>query len=426
MRIAVLGLWHLGEIYSACLAELGHTVFGISEDADIVENFRKGIPPLAEPGLRVLLQKNIKSGRLQFSTDFSKLKQCDILWVTLDTPLDAKDKADTRIIFSSLKKALPFLKKNALVVVSSQLPVGTSKKIISLVGKRGYAYVPENLQLGKAVESFMHPGRIVIGLRDQKTGQAVKRLLSGVKCDFLIMNPVSAEMVKHALNSFLAASLSFIYDVADMCEKEGADILSVSRALKSDPRIGEKAYLDASIGFSGGTLGRDLQFLLREGKKFHTKLPVIAAAYEKNMKRQNVVYEKLKELGSLKNKRVALLGLTYKAGTPTLRRSLALEIASKLSLHGVSLSFYDPALSKDDILKSYKGEFIYGKNIYDALKEAHAAVLVTPWKGIEKVNWERVRGAMRAPRIFLDSRNFFAEKSDTIRKRGILYKGIGR
>src|SRR3989344_9601938 len=272
MKIAVLGLRHLGEIYSAGLAELGHIVYGVSEDEKVISGFKKNIPPLAEPGLTALLKKHQKSGALSYTADFSVMGMCDVLWFTFDTPVTEKDKAQTKIIFDSLKKALPHLRNNVLIIVSSQLPVGSSRELTTFIKKKrpglsfSYAYIPENLRLGEAVSSFFKPERIVVGTDDVKTFQKIREMFRWIRpirqtqggqahhrrirADFLHMSPVSAEMVKHALNSFLAVSLSFIYDIADICESVGADILDVSQALKLDSRIGEKAYLDASVGFS--------------------------------------------------------------------------------------------------------------------------------------------------------------------------------
>lgn len=427
MKIAVLGLWHLGEIYAAGLAELGHRVIGVDENGTVAASLQRGIPPLQEPRLEGLLRKHLRSGRLRFSADVSAIRGADALWVTFDTPVDTRDRADTGVIFFALRRALRYLPKRAVVVVSSQLPVGTSRRIQPLLQGRGFAYVPENLRLGEAVGSFMHPGRVVIGASDSRSYRKVARILSTLSADVARMDPASAEMVKHALNAFLATSLSFIYDIADVCEREGADVLAVSRALKSDPRIGQAAYLDASLGFSGGTLGRDLQYLKRAGARFGLRLPVISAAYKKNRTRRLRLFDLLSPLGTLRGKRIAVLGLTYKAGTATLRRSLALELAQMLSRRGARLTLYDPAVCEDDVRRAWqRGIFVYAHDVKSALSGAHAAVLVTPWAALARAPWKTLARAMRRPRLLVDARNALASSATALVRSGMTYRGVGR
>ncbi len=433
MKIAVMGLWHLGEIYSAGFAELGHSVIGISDDARVIEGLQKNEPPLAEPELASLLKKNLKSGQLVYTTDFKLVKKCDAVWVTFDTPVNNRDEADTSVIFDCLKKIIPHLKNNVLICVSSQLPVGTSEEIIALVKKKRhgfsfrYAYIPENLRLGEAVESFLHPKRIVIGAEDTRTREQVKAIFGKINAEFLFMSPVSAEMVKHALNAFLATSLSFIYDIADVCEMVGADILDVSRALKSDPRIGGKAYLDASIGFSGGTLGRDLRVLLNEAAARRRKLPVIQSVFYKNKERKKLALRFLKaRLKNLKNKKVVVAGLTYKAGTSTLRRSLPLEIVEEVWKEGAHVGLYDTTVPEKDIKEAVRFPFSCEKTFLMALKGAHACIVITPWDDLKKVDFKKMRAAMKNPAILFDARNFLASEAEKIKKAGIAYQGVGR
>lgn len=424
MKIAVVGLWHLGEVHAASLASLGNTVVGIGEK-DVVENLKKGIPPLAEPGLAPML----KNPKLTFSSEYSAVRTADIVWITFDTPVGKNDRADTSVVTKAVQKILPHIKKDAVVVVSSQLPVGTSRKIQAMLLKRsknlGYAYVPENLRLGEAIKSFMEPERVVVGAADARSAKFVQLALKGLPAEFHVMNPASAEIVKHALNAFLATSLSFIYDIADVAEAEGADILEVSKALKSDSRIGQKAYLDASLGFAGGTLGRDLQYLRDSAKRHRGNVPVIAAVFEKNQKRRESIVARLRSLGSLRGKRIAMLGLTYKAGTPTLRRSMALEMASILAKKGAELSLFDPAVSAANIQAEFPRAHA-GSDVYEALRGAHACIIITPWQELRSLDWKQVAKGMRKPRFFLDSRNYLADISDTIRKSDIAYRGIGR
>ncbi len=434
MRIAVLGLWHLGEIYSACLAELGHRVIGIDDNKRVVDNLQAGSPPVDEPSLSRIIRRNIKKGRLFYSTDYKELEKCDVLWMTIDTPIDKNDKAATEKLFGCLAKCLPFLKKEILIVFSSQLPVGTSAKIIRFIhsGRRQldfkYAYIPENLRLGEGVKSFLHPSRTVIGVNEKRTATVPLKIFCKLNSKILVMSVVSAEMVKHATNSFLATSLSFIYDISDICEVVGADIMDVSKALKADERIGERAYLDTSTGFSGGTLGRDLNFLISEAQLNKITVPVISAVNKKNRERKKIIFSKiLPALGSFKKKKIAIFGLTYKPGTPALRRSLPLETAKELFCLGSTINLFDPSVDKEQ-LQTELSDIKY--NIFDdpykAVKTCNAVIFITPSEEMKKYNLIKFGKLMNKPKIFFDARNYFVEKTPQIKEAGFKYIGIGR
>lgn len=434
MRIGVVGLWHLGEIYSVCLAELGHQVIGLSDDRETVGALQKHRPPVAEPGLVRLIKKNQKIGRLVYHSDFNALKECDVVWITQDTAIDDKDAADTRSIFDIFKKALPKLRNRVLIIVSSQLPVGTSEKIVQWIKNHrknfqfSYAYVPENLRLGEAVENFFNPTRIVIGADDPIIFNKVQSVFRKLKTDFLPMRVASAEMAKHALNAFLATSLSFIYDIADVCEKTRADVVEVARALRSDPRIGPGAYLDASIGFSGGTLARDLSFLLEKAKINKIDLPVIHSVLKKNRNRRKMAINRLKPyLGNLRGKKIAILGLAYKAGTNTLRRSLALEIIADLNQLGAELKLCDPNITINQIKTSLPGvNFSFFKDWLQSVKNCQAVLIITPWPELKKVNFLKMKKNMGRQAVLFDARNFFVDMEDKIKNVGLVYLGIGR
>lgn len=422
-KIGLLGLWHLGEIFSAGLAELGHAVIGIGEDAEVVENLSKSIPPLSEPELAELIEKNINENRLSFTMDIERIKECNVLWVAYDTPVKENDEVDMSVIYNAFRNVAEHLQEGVFIVVTSQLPAGSSKKIKEIISELRpglnfeYAYTPENLQLGRAVSCFFNPDRIVVGADSTEAQDKLKDIFTGLKTNFLCMSVASAEMAKHALNAFLATSLSFIYDISDVCESVGADVTEVSAALRSDPRIGEKAYLDSSIGFSGGTLGRDLKALISIAKNNSFELPVISNVFEKNKKRLHMVAEHLgKELGGIKDKTIALFGLTYKAGTSTLRRSQALMVAKELSGAGANLRLHDPEAKRDDIIK----------DPYIAAKGADAIVFLTPWPEFEQLDFEKLKSIMNDPAVCFDSRNFFKDKEDEIRSVGFQYIGVGR
>lgn len=430
-KIVVVGLWHCGEIYSAGLAELGHNVVGIDENAETIANLQKGIPPLEELELASLIQKNIAAGRLRFSSDFLETANAAIVWFAYDTPVDDEDVADTALIFAGLEKIIPFLQNGVTLVFSSQLPVGTMQKIKEAVAEKrpelkfDIAYVPENLQLGKAVKSFMEPGRIVIGAENEKTFSLIEDIFALLKTRFLRMSPASAEMAKHALNAFLATSLSFIYDIADLCEKVGADVTDVTKALKSDSRIGHAAYLDASVGFSGGTLGRDLRAMMIEAEHRGIALPIISGAYMKNANRRNAFVARVKEtLGGIRGKTIGLLGVTYKVGTSTLRRSLALEIAGLLQKEGAVIRASDPMAKKKEVEAS--GSIHFFTDPYEMVEGCNAVILMTAWPEYKELDVGKIVKAIEKPKVFFDTRNFLREKGSEFKNMDIKYIGIGR
>ncbi|OGH69726.1 MAG: hypothetical protein A2754_03600 [Candidatus Magasanikbacteria bacterium RIFCSPHIGHO2_01_FULL_47_8] len=429
--IAVVGLWHLGEIFSAGLAELGHTVIGIDNEKKVIADLQKGIPPLAEPGLAELIKKNTAKKQLSFTTKFEELKNCDVVWIAFDTPVTKHDEADLKPIWNFFKLAAPLFKQNSLIVISSQVPVGSCQKIQEFIHENrpelffDLAYVPENLQLGQAVKSFFEPKRIVVGATGEAVIKKIEGIFSPLQAAILPMNTASAELSKHALNSFLATSLSFIYDIADVAKAYGADVVEVTRALRSDERIGPGAYLDASIGFSGGTLARDLNTLLKKAREARLSLPVIAGVFKKNKTQRNLAAKYLADhLGNLQGKKVAVLGLTYKPGTATLRRALSLEIIPKLLAAGAIVCAHDPMADVKEVKEALPVEFF--ANPYDCAKGCQAVIIITNWPEFKKLDLRKLKSCLKSPYLFFDTRNFFYNQEKTVREAGFTYVGIGR
>jgi len=431
MKIGIIGLWHLGEVVSTCLAELGHKVIAYDPDPTVIEKFRRGEPVLAEPGLTVLMAKNRKAGKLfyeVFSPKSAKLH--DAFFVTFDTPITKNDSPDTEVIERTVAELAKNAKRGLLIVIMSQLPVGTTNKLsqrIKQIRRKNdlrIAYVPENLQLGRAIESFMKPARTIIGA-DAKAAEEVKKVFQKLPGEKIVMSPASAEMVKHALNSFLAVSLSFIYNIADICEMAGADVVAVSRALKSDPRIGAAAYLDASLGFSGGTLMRDMRVLESIARKNKIAVPVVSGAIQTNVKRlTRAVKISQRHLGSLQGKKVTVLGLTYKPGTPTLRSSLAISLMKLLKRRGMVVSGSDPSASCTEVAKLTGGGC--DKNLYRAASGSRAVIMITAWPEYITLDLMRLKKTMRSPFLFIDARNFLASRAGEFAGLGFRYRGVGR
>lgn len=429
--IGVAGLWHLGSVYSAGLAQLGHSVTAFDPDTSVVDKLSKGVPPIVEEGLDALLLKNIREKRLRFTSELIDIASSDIVWITVDTPCDAENRPDISPIQKLVKSLAPHFRSDVSVVVSSQVPVGSGEKLCNIIRRANprlrfsYTYQPENLQLGRALRSFFEPSRIVVGVDSRQSEKLLKSIFSGIAAPLEFMNIPSAEMVKHAVNAFLATSLSFIYDISDMCEAFGADVLRVSEALKSDARIGKSAYLDSSIGFSGATLGRDLTALIHRAKEKKLTLPVIIGARIKNEKRWKMALSVLKrEIGSMSSSTVGFLGVAYKPGTSTIRDSLSLKLMHEFHSKVKEVRAHDYMVRKEDILSS--GPYRPCSDPYALAKGSSALLLMTAWPEYRKLDFKKIGRLMKGPKLFFDAKNSLGEEEEKIKKAGLKYVGIGR
>ena len=348
MKVCVLGLWHLGSVTAACLASGGHSVIGLDESDDVVEGLGQGKAPLFEPGLNELIQQGINAGQLRFTSSAAEaLRDAEVLWVAFDTPVSEDDRADVGYVTSRVEKLLPLLAPSALVIVSSQLPVGSVKGLEARAGRTdiSFASLPENLRLGKAIEVFTKPDRVIAGVRSESDRQKVSALLAPFTDRLEWMSVESAEMTKHAINAFLATSVVFINEIATICEETGADAKEVERGLKSESRIGPKAYLSPGAAFAGGTLARDIAFLTELSDKYRRPSPLVASVKTSNDLHKGWARHKLQSLlGNLQGKTIGVWGLTYKAGTDTLRRSSSVELCTWLHRAGARVVAHDPAL----------------------------------------------------------------------------------
>lgn len=349
MKICVYGLWHLGCVTAACLADLGFDVCGLDDDAGVVKKLASGAAPLFEPGLDGLISKGEACGRLSFSSDMKNaLSGADVLWVAFDTPVDDEDRADIEYIQAQTLRALAHLRNGGKVVISSQAPVGFVRALETACAEKYpakkllFAAQPENLRLGNALSVFSNPDRIIIGVRSAAHIAEFEPLFSKITSRLEWMRTESAEMTKHAINSFLALSVVFANEIAGICESVGADAAEVARGLKTEERIGPKAYVGPGTAFAGGTLARDINFLIGIGDRLSKNDLLLKAARESNNIHKDWIKHKLKELvGELKGRKVAVLGLTYKPGTSTLRRSLAVELCKWLVSRGAEVAAYD-------------------------------------------------------------------------------------
>ena len=421
MKVVVLGLWHLGCVTAACGAKFVQVV-GLDFDAQRVEDLKQGTPPIFEPGLVELIEEGFVSRRLSFESDpAAALADADLLWVTYDTPVDDDDNPDVSPVLAGIDRCLPFLPPHAPVLISAQVPAGTCRLLERKYPGRQFAYSPENLRLGKAIEIFLHQDRIVLGTRpDGDVGKCLADLLGNFSSNLLQVRTESAEMIKHGINSFLALSITFMNEVARICEHVGADAREVERGLKSETRIGPKAYLSPGGPFAGGTLARDVVTLNHLASQFGEELFLIPAIKASNDQHKEWAIQKLREeLGSLTGKNVAILGLTYKANTDTLRRSLAIELCRGLIAEGVAVTAFDPVVAD---MPADLCEIQIMRRVSEAVKGADAIVVATEWPQLLEVDWPESVKLMKQP-IVVDGNGFLRSKLSDF--TGLRYRSVG-
>jgi UDPglucose 6-dehydrogenase len=404
MNVCVFGLWHLGSVTAACLAGAGHAVTGLDPDPAVVAGLSAGRPPLFEPGLEDLVRQGLAAGRLRFTADpAAALVGAEVLWVTFDTPVDNDDQADVAHVFEHVTALFPHLPAGALVLVSSQVPVGTTRRLEEAYQAAfpdrsiGFAYSPENLRLGSALRVFTQPDRVVVGVRRPADRERLAQLFAPITGRLEWMSVESAEMTKHALNAFLAASVAFANELAILGEQVGADAKEVERGLKSEARIGPRAYLSPGAAFAGGTLARDVAFLTALGAQHGLPTPLLAGVRASNDAHKHWPRRRLLSLlGSLARRRVAVWGLTYKPGTDTLRRSLAVEFCRWLLEQGAQVRIHDPTVKA---LPPELGGAAISPDPLAALAAAEALVVATEWPDYKAIPAESVVAAMARPLV---------------------------
>jgi UDPglucose 6-dehydrogenase len=412
MKVAVLGLWHLGTVTAACMAAAGHAVTGWDGSPDTIAALTGGTPPVEEPGLEALVRAGLEAGSLRFTSDISHaVSDAEVVWLAFDTPVDDEDRADVDEVIGQSTKALPYVPDGVVILSSSQLPIGSVARLehawqAEARGRRAtFACAPENLRLGKAIEVFTKPDRVIVGVRGPDARARLAELFAPITDRIEWMSVESAEMTKHAINAFLATSVTFINELASLCELSGADAKEVERGLKSERRIGPSAYLSPGAAFAGGTLARDVIFLKELGSRLGRPTLLLDGVEASNSAHRNWAQQQLqRELGSLAGKTVALWGLTYKPGTDTLRRSMAVDLCRWLLGEGADVRVHDPAAKRlPDDLRSV----VRSKSPLDATAGAAALVVTTEWPEYRAVDAGALSAAMPAG-LVLDPNRFLA------------------
>jgi UDPglucose 6-dehydrogenase len=347
MKIGVVGLWHLGVVLSAGLSKIGYDIVAFDSDSKIINKLESGHIPVDEPGVIELIKKFSQSKKITFTSNPKDLSVCEVIWVAYDTPVDDFDKGNYGEIINEFKQISPWISPEANIVISSQLPVGSAKVIRNIIdlqilnNRIKIAVSPENLRLGKAMDSLLKAERIIVGIEDLQPNQVQNDLFNSFNSKIIWMKIESAEMLKHALNSFLATSITFMCEISEICEKVGADANEVSLGLKSDSRIGDKSYLSPGLGFAGGTLARDVNYLKDRITRRSDK-SVISSLLESNTYNNKWVIRKIYERYSyIQNFSIIFIGLTYTTGTNTLRRSSTVEMALDLAKDGARIYFHE-------------------------------------------------------------------------------------
>jgi UDPglucose 6-dehydrogenase len=419
----VSGLWHLGCVTAACLSER-YRVIAHDMDSGVVANLKNGIPPVHEPGLSELLRSGLDSGQLSCTNDAKDAASADIVWITYDTPVNEHDESDVKFVENAICELLPHVSPGTLIIISSQVPVGFTKRMEAVASAMArdvsFSYLPENLRLGEALRAFRQPDRIVAGVRSPREVASIGLLLAPFSANVVWMSPESAEMTKHALNAFLATSITFINEISELCENVDADVKDVQIGLRSDARIGARAYLTAGSGFAGGTLARDLRTLSALGRASNIATPVLDSVLIRNQVQQRWTERSLlREIGTASGKNIAILGLAYKPGTDTLRRSMGVELALRMHAQGATVTVYDPAIRQ--LPENLTPHFTLAAGIDGALEDADAAVIATScaeFRRIDPKSFHRMKA-----RIVIDPQRYLEDLVCT--DTSIRYVGVG-
>ena len=440
MKIAVIGAGYVGLVTAACFSEFGYEVICIDNDKYKIKQLKKNIIPIYEPGLSDLVKKNAKSKYLLFSNSISKIRDANIIFIAVGTPSSRRGdgEADLKFVFSVVNDISKFLKKGKkqLVITKSTVPVGTGKKIQDiicesrpeLINNKDYfvSSNPEFLREGSAIEDFMRPDRVVCGVTDKKAEETLKELyrpLNLREAPVLFTDIESAEIIKYASNAFLALKISFINEIANLCEKTGGNVQMVAKGMGLDNRIGPK-FLHPGPGFGGSCFPKDTRALYASFKKNKIKNTLVKSVINFNEDRKISIVNKIKNLlkPNIKNKVIAFLGVTFKPNTDDLRESPSLEIIPRLRKLGIKIHAHDPAFNSEFIkIKEFDKVKWYG-NVLDAMKNADLLVIHTEWNEYRGLDLLKVKKELKNP-IILDLRNIF--NLDDVKKFNIKYYGIG-
>ena len=438
MNIAIVGTGYVGLVSGTCFAETGVNVTCVDVDAQKIERLKNGEIPIYEPGLDQLVLKNVRAGRLKFTTDLASiLNEQEIVFSAVGTPPDEDGSADLKYVLQVAKTIGENLNRYLVVVTKSTVPVGTAKKVRQTIEaelqKRGVdipfdvASNPEFLKEGNAIKDFMSPDRVVVGVESEKAKKALTKLYKPFLINnfrVIFMDIPSAEMTKYAANSMLATRISFMNDIANLCERVGADVNMVRAGIGSDTRIGRK-FLYAGCGYGGSCFPKYVKALIKTADQNGYSMEVLKAVERVNEKQKSVLFDKLQKAyqgEDLKGKTIAMWGLSFKPETDDMRESTALVMIDKLLDAGCHIRVYDP-IAMDECRRRIGDKVTYCRDMYDAVLDADALLLLTEWKEFRLPTWGVIKKAMHRP-LVIDGRNIFdVEELD---ENGFEYHCIGK
>jgi len=437
-KIAVIGTGYVGSVSGACLADFGNHVICVDSNSEKIESLKKGIIPIYEPGLDDVVERNTKCGRLSFTTNLTEsLKKSGVVFIAVGTPPADDGSADLVFVEQAARQIGKLIDKYTVIVNKSTVPVGTGRKVYGWVKEEidrrkinvefDVVSNPEFLREGSAVYDFTHPDRVVIGSESERARGIMKDVYRSLflnETPFVETNLESAEMIKYASNAFLAVKVTFINEIANLCEKTGADVRSVSKAMGKDGRISPK-FLHPGPGYGGSCFPKDTRALAKTGRDYGEIQNIVEAAIETNEKQKIRAAKKIETvLGALEKKTICILGLAFKPNTDDMRESPAISICEYLAGRGAKLRVFDPAAMKEALwrLETIKDSVYFAKDEYDAVCGADALVIVTEWNQFRNIDLYRVKELLASPNFF-DLRNIY--KPQEVTAAGLKYFGIG-
>lgn len=437
MKIAIVGTGYVGLVTGTCFAEMGTEVFCVDVNAEKIKGLKEGIIPIYEPGLEEMVHRNQQAGRLHFTTDLTDcLDEVEVLFSAVGTPPDEDGSADLRYVLEVARTVGRNMKKHLLIVTKSTVPVGTARKIRQAIQEEldrrnvkiefDVASNPEFLKEGAAIKDFMSPDRVVVGVESPRAEELMTRLYRPFLLNnfrVIFMDVPSAEMTKYAANSMLATRISFMNDIANLCEIVGADVNMVRKGIGADARIGTR-FLYAGCGYGGSCFPKDVKALIKTAQKHQYKMRILEAVEEVNEEQKSILFKKLSQYykGDLKGKRIALWGLAFKPETDDMREAPSLVLIHKLLEVGCEIYAYDP-VAMEETRRRIGDKIHYAKDIYDAVVDADALMVVTEWKEFRMPSWSAVKKLMATP-LILDGRNIYDIKE--VEENGFVYHCIGR
>ncbi|MFC2719228.1 MAG: UDP-glucose dehydrogenase family protein [Bacteroidota bacterium] len=435
MNIAIIGTGYVGLVSGACFAEMGVNVTCVDVDKQKIDNLTNGVVPIYEPNLTDMVIKNHSAGRLHFSTDLNScLSDVEVLFCAVGTPPDEDGAADLRYVLDVARTVGQNIDKYILFVTKSTVPVGTARKVKAVIAeelsRRGVdvefdvASNPEFLKEGAAIKDFMSPDRIVVGTESQRARQIMDKLYKPFTLNHYRMiytDIPSAEMIKYASNAMLATRISFMNEIANLCDLVGADVNMVRQGIGSDSRIGNK-FLYPGCGYGGSCFPKDVKALIRTASDNGYVMSILQAVENVNNRQKSILFDKLCLVfdGDIKDKTIAVWGLAFKPETDDMREAPSLVVIDKLLTAGCSVKVYDP-IAMDECRRRIGNSVMYADNMYDAAEGADAILLITEWKEFRMPSWSRVRQIMKTP-VIIDGRNIY-DKNE-MSENGFVYKHI--